>query len=156
MNFIVNIGRRNKMIKKFDKIFITIMFIIMVLSSIMVLWGIIYVFFKTNKLFCVIFVLIFFSILGYLFYKFIKSYIKLMKYKIIEGKIKFELGKYYTHTTGFMLNPICFANTTLYGDNVLIAESTDNSDLMVVGQDEASAENFQESTKEEWMKHFSK
>ena len=67
--------------------------------------------------------------------------------------MKFEIGKYYRHTTGFSLAIIGELETTLYG-KALIAEGTDGQ-LRAVGREEASAENYKEITKEEWLKNFS-
>ena len=96
--------------------------------------------------------------------------------------MRFEIGKYYKHTTGEMLHILGLLDTTIYGNNVLIAEvarggcncglepGRDDPILpeqqaqpccnhyetfMAVGQSEDSATNYYESTEEEWMKNFS-
>ncbi len=65
----------------------------------------------------------------------------------------FQLGKYYKHTTGYCLHIVGALETTMWG-LTLIAETTGNK-LIAVGRDEASAVNYSEITKEEWMRYFS-
>jgi hypothetical protein len=69
----------------------------------------------------------------------------------------FEIGKYYKHTTGTYLHVLCEQETTMYG-NTLIAECAgykvaDN--FIAVGRDTAATANWQETTREDWMKNFS-
>jgi hypothetical protein len=66
--------------------------------------------------------------------------------------MKFEIGKYYKHTAGHMINPLVEAETTLYG-KTLIAEDSQGT-LIAVGQDEDSTANYVETTKEEWLSNF--
>lgn len=68
--------------------------------------------------------------------------------------MKFEIGKFYRHTTGEELAILGEVETTLYG-KCLVAESSDHVDLKPVGKDESNAENYVEITKNEWMKNFS-
>lgn len=75
-----------------------------------------------------------------------------------ENIMKFELGKYYRHTSGDMIATLDFLETTMWG-KALITErvGTKNHDICCVGtDDEGYAQNWQEITKEEWMKNFSK
>ncbi len=66
----------------------------------------------------------------------------------------FEIGKFYRHTTGIFMAIVGEVNTTMWG-STLIGESThDSYGLMPVGRDEASAVNWEEITKEEWMEQF--
>jgi len=67
----------------------------------------------------------------------------------------FEVGKFYQHTTGEQLSVICETNTTLYGNNVLIAESNQSMNFKPLERDESFAVNWHEITKDEWMKNFS-
>jgi hypothetical protein len=67
--------------------------------------------------------------------------------------MKFEIGKYYEHTTGHIINPLVEAETTLYG-KTLIAEDSQGT-LIAVGQDEDSTANYIEISKDKWMKNFS-
>lgn len=67
--------------------------------------------------------------------------------------MKFEVGKFYKHTTGHQLAIICTANTTMFGE-ALIAEQNTSIDFVAVGSDEAAAVNYTEITVQEWMKNF--
>jgi len=67
--------------------------------------------------------------------------------------MKFEVGKYYRHTTGKEISIICEANTTMYGET-LIAEGCHCTEFIAVGSDESAAVNWIEITKEEWLKNF--
>ena len=72
--------------------------------------------------------------------------------------MKFEPGKYYKHSTGDMIATLDFLETTLHG-RALIAERmfAGHYDLYAIGTSgEGYAPNWRESTKEEWMKNFSK
>lgn len=66
----------------------------------------------------------------------------------------FKIGKYYKHTGGEMLHIIGGAKTTMYGW-CLIAGSSNSNNLQPVGQCEDNAQNWKESTEEEWLKNFS-
>lgn len=67
--------------------------------------------------------------------------------------MKFEIGKYYKHTTGSMLHIVSAAKTTMWGWTT-IAE-TNKSELIAVGSDESAAVNYTEIKEEEWMTAFS-
>ena len=54
-----------------------------------------------------------------------------------------------------MLSILGEVETTLYG-KCLVAEESGSANLYPVGMDETNAVNWKESTKEEWMKNFSK
>ena len=70
--------------------------------------------------------------------------------------MKFEIGKFYRHTTGKDLAIIGELETTMFG-KTLIAETKDITEcLMAVGRQESATANYTEITKEEWMKNFSK
>jgi hypothetical protein len=66
----------------------------------------------------------------------------------------FEVGKFYRHTTGLEYSIIGKLETTMWG-KTLIAE-TNSSDLEAVGEDMYATVNFEEISREEWMKNFSK
>jgi hypothetical protein len=68
--------------------------------------------------------------------------------------MKFEIGKFYKHTTGQQIAIVGEVETTMYG-RCLVAECSDKADLLPVGADESHAENYSEITKEEWMMNFS-
>lgn len=68
--------------------------------------------------------------------------------------MKFEVGKYYQHSGGSMMHVVCGAVTTMYG-GCLVAEIAGEPDLKPVGQDEAAAANWRETTYAEWMTNFS-
>lgn len=73
------------------------------------------------------------------------------------AKMKFEVGKFYKHTTGHCIAILCEQETTMYG-KTLLAEHTlppQIGDFMAVGSDESSAANYHEITKGEWMENFS-
>ena len=69
--------------------------------------------------------------------------------------IVFEIGKFYQHSGGGKLHILGELDTTMWGKLCLIAEEDGDSILRPVGKDEASAFNWQEITKKEWMKSFS-
>ena len=54
--------------------------------------------------------------------------------------MKFEIGKYYQHTSGTIMNIIGPVKTFFYGDG-LLSESDDGS-LMAVGQSEDATINW--------------
>lgn len=66
----------------------------------------------------------------------------------------FKVGKFYRHTTGHQLAIICRATTTMFGET-LLAEQNTNTNFVAVGSDKASAENYTEITKAEWLGNFS-
>jgi hypothetical protein len=68
--------------------------------------------------------------------------------------MKFEIGKFYQHTTGHKLHVVSAGLTTMWGWT-LIAES-DSMGLCSLGGDEASAVNWSEICESDWMKSFSK
>lgn len=70
--------------------------------------------------------------------------------------MKFELGKFYKHTTGRTLSIVGLAETTMWG-RTFVGEEIKNegmSILIAVGNCEDNAVNYIEITKEEWMKNF--
>ena len=69
--------------------------------------------------------------------------------------MKFEIGKFYRHTTGQELSILCEAETTIRGKG-LVAETNDHNELILVGTNVENAINYVEITKEEWMKNFDK
>lgn len=69
--------------------------------------------------------------------------------------MKFELGKYYKHTTGTMLHVIASAETTMFGD-ALIAEESGQIDFKAVGKDESHSVNYTEIDKKEWDEYHKK
>lgn len=69
--------------------------------------------------------------------------------------MKFEIGKYYRHTTGHELAILCEAETTIRGKG-LVAETNGRDELTLVGESEENAVNYTEITKKEWMKNFDK
>ncbi|GAI31939.1 unnamed protein product [marine sediment metagenome] len=72
--------------------------------------------------------------------------------------MKFEIGKYYRHTTAHTLAILGHLDTTMWGKNALIAESNrshEMTELIAVGSDEGSAVNYNEISKEEWLENFS-
>jgi hypothetical protein len=66
----------------------------------------------------------------------------------------FQIGKYYKHTSGQQMHIISAGKTTLYGW-CLIAEKHGQGDLHPVGSDKGAAQNWEETTEEDWMKGFS-
>ena len=63
--------------------------------------------------------------------------------------MKFELGKYYQHTTGMKLH-ICGLSDTYYHGRCFVGENN-KGELLPVGSDEASAVNFHEISKEQFI-----
>ena len=63
--------------------------------------------------------------------------------------MRFELGKYYRHTSGKMLHIIAVAETSFYG-TALIAED-EGGRLQPCGFEEANAKNYVEITQEAWL-----
>ena len=66
----------------------------------------------------------------------------------------FEIGKFYRHTTKEEISIVGNVNTTMWG-NCLAAEVAGSNTLATVGKGETATENWEEITKEEWMKNFS-
>ena len=69
--------------------------------------------------------------------------------------MRFEIGKYYKHTTGKMIHIISAGKTTLYGWTLIAEVVGENSELMTVSSSMGSAVNYTEIDKAEWMKNFS-
>lgn len=69
--------------------------------------------------------------------------------------MKFEVGKYYRHTTGHELAILCEAETTIRGKGLVAETNNPKEELCLVGMSEKHAVNYTEITKEEWMKNFS-
>jgi hypothetical protein len=68
--------------------------------------------------------------------------------------MKFEVGKFYKHTSGVCVAIRAKIKTTMWGET-LVGESTEDVyGLVPVGVDEESAVNFDEITEEEWEKIF--
>ena len=61
----------------------------------------------------------------------------------------FEVGKYYKHTTGYMLHTLFTVETMMYGFS-LIAEESGTGAFRPLGTDEDSATNWVEINKKEW------
>lgn len=75
----------------------------------------------------------------------------------MEKEFIFEEGKYYKHTTGILLHIIGRLNTTLFGNDTLIAESLDKENhdqFITVGETKDNTTGYKEITKEEWDSHF--
>ena len=66
---------------------------------------------------------------------------------------KFEIGKYYRHSSGKEIAILGEVDTTMYG-KVFVAESNRESNLRPVGQSNDHARDWVEISKEEWMKNF--
>lgn len=62
--------------------------------------------------------------------------------------MKFELGKYYQHTTGSKLYICGLGETIIYG-SCLVGED-EHGDLIAVGKSEENAVNYSEITKEQF------
>jgi len=65
----------------------------------------------------------------------------------------FELGKYYRHNSGSLLHVIAEAETVMYGDS-LIAENSENGNLIPVGRSESNAANWVEIEQTEWNQNW--
>ena len=68
--------------------------------------------------------------------------------------MKFEVGKFYKHTTGHSLHVLCEIETTMYGNTLLAEIRGGRNDFMAVGKDEDSTANYHEITKGEWLDGF--
>ena len=70
--------------------------------------------------------------------------------------MKFELGKYYRFSTkehGERLHIVGKVNTTLYGE-CFVGESTKGSDLSPIGMSADNAQNWSETTVEDFMSFY--
>ena len=63
--------------------------------------------------------------------------------------MKFELGKYYQHTTGCKLHICGIADTRIYG--ICFVGESDLGTLYHIGSEEEKAVNHAEITKEEFL-----
>jgi hypothetical protein len=68
--------------------------------------------------------------------------------------MQFEVGKYYRHNGGGVMHIVGAAKTTLYGW-CLIAEEHSSSNLKPIGVGPGFSDNWQETTKEDWLSGFS-
>ena len=68
---------------------------------------------------------------------------------------KFEIGKFYEHTTGEQMSIICEAKTTMYG-LALIAELAGKGGdcFTAVGHHDGATDNWYEISEERWMENF--
>lgn len=66
---------------------------------------------------------------------------------------KFEIGKYYKHSSGKIIHILGRVETTSYG-YCLVAE-TSSGVLVPVGEHDDAIIGWEELTREEWMKNFS-
>ena len=67
---------------------------------------------------------------------------------------RFEVGKYYKHTTGDMLHILQYVDTTLYG-RCLLAEN-EFGKLEAVGDQKDNAVNYKEIDSKEYYENFLK
>lgn len=72
-----------------------------------------------------------------------------------EVKMRFEIGKFYKHNGGSYLHILGRVKTTLW-DDCLVAEEAGRGEnaLVPVGEDEGAAENWTETTYDDWMTNF--
>lgn len=68
--------------------------------------------------------------------------------------MKFEVGKVYRHSSGGLMRIIGGLQTTMYG-GCLIAESSNESNLRPVGQDEGATVGWTEVSMDRWKVCFS-
>lgn len=69
--------------------------------------------------------------------------------------MRFEIGKFYKHTSGKKISIVGCVETTMYG-KTLIAEQCDSPDFTPVGYSSDSfAQSWIEIPEDEWMKCFS-
>lgn len=68
--------------------------------------------------------------------------------------MRFEIGKYYKHASGNMMRILGRVEGSTRYRNCLVGETLDSANFMPVGEDETSAENWSEATREEWERHF--
>lgn len=67
--------------------------------------------------------------------------------------MKFEVGKYYKHSSGALLHIIGEVDSTMYG-HCLVGEGTWNYNLLPVGMNESNAMNYEEINKSEWDENW--
>lgn len=68
------------------------------------------------------------------------------------SEVIFRVGGCYQHTTGELMRVLCQANTYLYGDGVLIAESPQSTpDFIAVGCDPAHSVNWREISEPQYL-----
>lgn len=68
----------------------------------------------------------------------------------------FEIGKFYRHPSGRDMAILGRVTTTLWGESLLAECACQRGHLLqAVGEDKTSAQNWEEITREEWMKNFS-
>lgn len=68
--------------------------------------------------------------------------------------MRFEIGKYYKHTSGQIISIIGCVESTMYG-KTLVAEHSDRPDFSPIGYNsDEYAQNWVEVDKEEWLKCF--
>jgi len=95
---------------------------------------------------------------SHIMYRYPEAFIKvdslLDVFDKINIPIKFEIGKYYEHTTGNKIY-ICGELVTYMWGKCLVAESN-KTELVVVGKYENSSVNYKEIPKEEYMKYYIK
>jgi len=74
---------------------------------------------------------------------------------VVETK-RFELGKYYRHTTGKCMHIVGTVETTMWGWT-FVAEEHSSNHLAAVGfSDDSCSVNWHETTEDDWMTGFSK
>ena len=61
----------------------------------------------------------------------------------------FRVGRYYKHSSGKLIHIVGSVKTTMYGWT-LVAESSDASNLIPIGQDTDNFANWFEVSKEAW------
>lgn len=66
---------------------------------------------------------------------------------------KFEVGKYYKHSTGELLHILGEVTSTMYG-HCLVGESTWSDDFLPIGMDESNTVNYEEIDKSEWDENW--
>jgi hypothetical protein len=59
--------------------------------------------------------------------------------------MRFEIGKFYKHTTGMCLSILCEQETMMYGKALLAEQTLVGQPFIAVGSDEDSAVNFHAS-----------
>lgn len=67
--------------------------------------------------------------------------------------MKFEVGKYYKHSSGQLLHIIGEVTSTIYG-HCLVDESPWIYNLLPVGISESNTMNYEEIDKDEWNKYW--
>jgi hypothetical protein len=69
--------------------------------------------------------------------------------------IKFEIGKFYRHTTGFEIAILGCINTIVFGE-MLLAEQNDSPYFITVGSEGEYTIGFIEISRDEWMMNCNK